>query len=294
MWGWPGYYDPFWSDWRYVQFYGNGGYYGGGGWRSSAWASRFGRVKTGVEPDEAEVWLNGKYIGTADDFDGFPDYLYLEPGSYKLEFRLGGYETWASDANVRRGEAVRLDHELTREKGHGRLDSFLPPSKGVPDGRYFDKSGQPTRPVERRVRVTVRTSEGEEGPVGADEKKPRTDVEAESRDEDDDEPADVDVDVDKSPAREREVVRETPREVAKDEPAPRARLRWKVTPDDAAVWVDDKYLGTADELSARPRGTLMAPGKHTVTVVRPGYESRTVTVEAEAGEAVDVVVELEK
>ena len=67
-----------------------------------------------------------------------------------------------------------------------------------------------------------------------------------------------------------------------------------MTPDDAAVYMDDKYLGAADDLAANPRGIIAEPGTHTITVTRPGYKSKTVEVTARAGSPVDVVVELEK
>ena len=42
------------------------------------------------------------------------------------------------------------------------------------------------------------------------------------------------------------------------------------------------------------RGLRVKPGKHVVTVVRPGYGTKTVDVESKPGAAIDVVVELEK
>src|ERR1700693_5551612 len=78
-WGWPGYY----------------GYYGyGPGYERGAYgpAAEWATIDTDVSPEEAQVYLDGRYIGTADDFDGNPDYLYLKPGRYRIEFPLGGYE----------------------------------------------------------------------------------------------------------------------------------------------------------------------------------------------------------
>ena len=86
---------------------------------------------------------------------------------------------------------------------------------------------------------------------------------------------------------------------ARPEPLPRpasnrARMRFKVTPEDAAVYIDDKYLGVGEDLAANPRGVVTAPGTHTITVVRPGYGTKTVNITARIGAPVDVVMELEK
>ena len=74
----------------------------------------------------------------------------------------------------------------------------------------------------------------------------------------------------------------------------RARMRFKVTPEDAAVYVDDKYLGAGEDLAANPRGVVTDPGTHSITATRPGYKSKTVDITVRIGSPVDVVVELEK
>jgi hypothetical protein len=74
----------------------------------------------------------------------------------------------------------------------------------------------------------------------------------------------------------------------------RARMRFNVTPEDAAVYVDDKYLGTGEDLAANPRGVVTDPGRHTITIARPGYKTKTVDITVRIGAPVDVVKELEK
>jgi hypothetical protein len=86
---------------------------------------------------------------------------------------------------------------------------------------------------------------------------------------------------------------------ARPEPLPRpagnrARMRFKVTPEDAAVYIDDKYLGAGEDLAANPHGIVTDPGTHTITVARPGYKTKTVDITVRIGAPVDVVMELEK
>jgi len=86
---------------------------------------------------------------------------------------------------------------------------------------------------------------------------------------------------------------------ARAEPVPRparnrARMRFKVTPEDAAVYVDDKYLGAGEDLAANPHGIVTDSGTHTITVARPGYKTKTVDITVRIGAPVDVVMELEK
>ena len=265
-WGWPYYSSWWWGGGPSVYVVGGDGY-GDGYVDVSARMGRYAIVKTDISPEEAQVFLDGKYIGTADDFDGIPDVLYLGPGKYHLEFRLPNYETFATDLDVARGQQVRLDQKLKLESGKSALDQFPPESKGTPFGRVFTKGPDGT---------------GEAAPPPAPRHTNRRD--------------DGWSDRDTPPPDER--VSEEYMDV-RPEPLPRparnrARMRFKVTPEDAAVYVDDRYLGAGEDLAANPRGVVTDPGTHTITVTRPGYKSKTVDVTVRIGAPVDVVVELEK
>jgi hypothetical protein len=65
-------------------------------------------------------------------------------------------------------------------------------------------------------------------------------------------------------------------------------------PADAAVYVDDRFVGTADELGSMEHGIVIPPGKHTITVSRPGYKDRSTEVEVAAGHSETVRLTLEK
>ena len=63
----------------------------------------------------------------------------------------------------------------------------------------------------------------------------------------------------------------------------RTRLRLNVEPSDAAVYVDNRFVGTAEEVNSLERGVSVSAGKHTVTVSRPGFRDKTTDVTVEAG-----------
>src|SRR5450830_2031476 len=284
-WGWG--WDPFYSSWWWggpnVYVVTDGDSEGDGSEESVGVSARTGRyavVKTDVSPEEALVFLDGKYIGTAGDFDGRPDTLYLGAGKYHIEFRLPGYQTLATDLDVSRGQRVRLDQKLKLEPGKSALDQFAPESKGTPLGRVFTKGGS------------------EAGGPEAEEEAPPAPRRALQRAPRDDGWSDRGM----APApRQRAPEARMPEERmdVRPEPLPRpagnrARMRFKVTPEDAAVYVDDKYLGAGEDLGANPRGVVTDPGTHSITVTRPGYKSKTVGVTVRIGSPVDVVVALEK
>jgi PEGA domain-containing protein len=55
-------------------------------------------------------------------------------------------------------------------------------------------------------------------------------------------------------------------------PTVTSQLKLQVTPDRAAVFVDDGFVGTVREFSGVGRGMLVSPGKHRVKIALPGYE----------------------
>jgi hypothetical protein len=67
-------------------------------------------------------------------------------------------------------------------------------------------------------------------------------------------------------------------------------LRLSLRPDDASVYVDGEFRGSARQLGRLSLGA----GRHRVELVRPGYRTVEREVEVEAGGTVDLDVELER
>ncbi|HYN44193.1 MAG TPA: PEGA domain-containing protein [Thermoanaerobaculia bacterium] len=237
-----------------------------------------------MSPENAEVYLDGTLIGQADGFDGFPDYLYLEPGKYRLEFRHPFYETIVKELDVRAGQAIPANDEMQLLPGKKKLQVVDPEDKGTPLGRVFGKPG-------------AQKGEGEDDRTG------RYDVQGGPDASIDGVPVEIDFDgpdedvrrtVPPAPPADAEAWRAPDSKVGDVAPAAQGRLRFEIEPDDAAVYVDDRYVGTAEEVGGLSRGLRVKPGKHVVSVVRPGYGTKTVEVELKPGAAIDVVIELEK
>jgi len=68
------------------------------------------------------------------------------------------------------------------------------------------------------------------------------------------------------------------------------RLELSVRPEDASVYVDGAFRGSAREAST----LRLAPGRHRIEVVRPGYRTLEKEVDIAPGETTDVKVELER
>jgi hypothetical protein len=70
----------------------------------------------------------------------------------------------------------------------------------------------------------------------------------------------------------------------------RARILVRIQPSDAAVYLNDQFVGTGEELSTLPRGLQVPPGQHTITVSGQGMatQERTVVVGPGKSETVDI------
>jgi len=80
------------------------------------------------------------------------------------------------------------------------------------------------------------------------------------------------------------------REATARRPEAGAELRLSVRPDDASVYVDGEFRGTARQLSL----LQLAPGRHHVEVVRPGFRTAERDVDVNYGTPASINVELER
>jgi hypothetical protein len=52
-----------------------------------------------------------------------------------------------------------------------------------------------------------------------------------------------------------------------------AKLKLEVTPDRAAVFLDDMFVGHVQEFHGLARSMLVSPGKHRIKIALPGYQT---------------------
>ncbi|TNF77010.1 MAG: PEGA domain-containing protein, partial [Acidobacteria bacterium] len=115
-WWWGGWWGPYWGpSW--------GGYWGWPGYAPSyrvvAPTAKIGALNLRLQPKKAAVYVDGYYVGKAKTFDGRPDYLWLEEGTYELTFYLEGHKTLTRSFTVRSG--VVADVRIALEPGVATL-----------------------------------------------------------------------------------------------------------------------------------------------------------------------------
>jgi hypothetical protein len=264
-WGWPGYYG----------YYGPG--YGPGYGRVYGPADQWAVIDTDISPEEALVYLDGRSIGTADDFDGYPDYLYLKPGRYRIEFRLEGYETLTRQVEARPGMYLDFTDKLHKISGAKHYGSYERPPQQGEVRRYFGKKRDSVEAIEPSDRSSEVSVMGEEGDDDRDSPPPQDRAPAL-----------------RQPRRDRGEYGDRWRGGQGSRTEARTRLRLNVEPSDAAVYVDNRFVGTAEEVNSLERGVSIAAGKHTVTVSRPGFKDKTSEITVEQGRTETLEISLSR
>jgi hypothetical protein len=234
----------------------------------------WGVIDTEVKPPDTQVYVDGAYVGKTRDFDGWPGYLPLSPGTYHVEFRYPGHATFRVRARVLPGRRLVIKQNL-RPLAPGERDAPPParPRERDPDWRWNEDeppgarrpepSGPP--PVAREPRPLPPRAERREPPPAQRREPP--------------------------PAQRREPPPAQRREPERREP-PRAEppgaydtdleemseLRLELTPEDASVYVDGEFYINGKDLEGGSRAILLARGEYRIEIVRPGYKTQSFTV----------------
>src|SRR6185503_18744824 len=67
-----------------------------------------GAIDLRVRPGDADVWIDGRYVGQASDLDGYPTPLWLRQGSHRLVVSKDGYRRFDEKIAVRPGGRAGL------------------------------------------------------------------------------------------------------------------------------------------------------------------------------------------
>ncbi|HYG64427.1 MAG TPA: PEGA domain-containing protein [Thermoanaerobaculia bacterium] len=256
-WGWWGY---GWHGYGYPPYYGPGGYPYYGAYREDV----LGALDLDVSPGRAQVYLDGRYLGTVDAYDGFPRYLWLEKGTYDLVLFLDGYRTVARQVSVYPGTVLGINDRLEEGESTPPEQMVTPRSTERRDARIRE---------ERERREEIERGDDWRDRV-RDERRRRDDDGYDRRGDDDG----------------RDDRGEWGDRGDRGEESRHSNVRLDVEPRDASVYLDGRFVGTGEDL----RGLSVNPGRHQLAVVRPGYESKEQEFEVTAGEELVLEVELEE
>jgi hypothetical protein len=144
-----GYYDPWFYPYSYSLWYG-GGYpfyqypYGGFGGYYDLSSS----LRLQVTPREAQVYIDGYYAGSVDNFDGVFQRLRLEPGEHNLEVFMPGHRSFTQKVYLQPGTTFRVRHTM-EPLAAGEPEPTPPAATPRPAQSRPEPYGRPDRPNAR-------------------------------------------------------------------------------------------------------------------------------------------------
>lgn len=112
-----GHWSPWYGGWPYWYGYGYGYYPYGYPWYR--WPGPYyynysdtGGVRLQVTPRQAQVYVDGYFVGIVDDFDGTFQRLRLEPGGHEILLHLEGYRNASQKVYVQPQGTLRIRHVM--------------------------------------------------------------------------------------------------------------------------------------------------------------------------------------
>ncbi len=73
-----------------------------------------GLLRLKIKPRDAEVYVDGFFVGIVDEFDGVFQRLHIESGTHRVEIRAPGYEPLVVDVRISADHLTTYQGELKR------------------------------------------------------------------------------------------------------------------------------------------------------------------------------------
>lgn len=133
-----------------------------------------GSARIQVRPKDAEVFIDGYFVGTVDDFDGWLQRLHVEAGEHEIELYHPQYRTIREKVLFRPGGTLKIEYEMEplpqgkpaeprpvpsegarARPAPGRQDPYGPPPRrrGAPDGRESGAVAIRVQPLDAEVLI---------------------------------------------------------------------------------------------------------------------------------------------
>lgn len=214
-----------------------------------------GLVDANIHPKHARLYLDDRFIGIADDFDGYPDYLYLKRGTYKLRCELGGYTAQVVRVEVRAGFRYDVRLRMKRVRGTQKEHWWERPDRPSPLPRVFG----PTRNGELDEPSANSEVGRKTGPdLALRPGLPSAGIQGQSQ----------------------------------GRALLQGSLRLRIVPMTAALYLDGEFLATGGELGQLVQPVALSPGRHRLDVIAPGYHAVQQEVVVDPGETREIEIEL--
>ena len=258
----PNFYRPYFGGFYNPYYYGSGYGYGYGYPGSYYRRAYLAEIRTEVKPQDARVYIDGDYVGVADDFDGWWQRLEVPPGRHRLTFRSPGFAPYVIDIRVYPGRDAHIKYEMRPGQ-----DQIAELEMRLPREEYSRRDDGPDR-YEDTDRYRRRDSYRDQSDRDRYQRRER-----DRYDDRDRQYGDRDKRYDDRDTRREDKPYFGEQQGSRERDSNRRTFTLNIEPPDATIYIDGNYYGTANDNGGPTLQILLAEGVHRVEVVRPGYAS---------------------
>jgi hypothetical protein len=274
---------PYWGGFYPYYGLGYGGYgYGYGGYGGYGYRP-YGEVRTEVKPQSAQVFVDGGLVGKADDYDGWWQRLNLSPGMHRIVFRAPGFQPYVTDIRIGIGTDFHLKYEM-----HPGNDNIAEQEMMLPHSKQYSRRGYDRHYGNHPQYDPYQRPDNHRDQQY--ERRPPQDDRDNNYDNDQDQYQDQDHYQDQNQDRNNDdsYYGDQQHEGRQSDRRP---LILHIEPDDATVYIDGNYYGTAND-NGNDLQVLLPEGAHRIEVVRPGFDSfsQQVTIARDRDNHVNVIL----
>jgi hypothetical protein len=152
------YYSPYYSSFGFGFAFGwPGAYWGGYGYPYAYsyaypyaypyyWYDNTGSARLLISPRNAEVYIDGRFVGRVDDFDGSFQRLRVDNGPHEIQIYLDGHRTFTQKVLFTQGTTVKIAHAMQPLSPGDQAEPKPAPNPATPSpDRYQSRPLPPSR-----------------------------------------------------------------------------------------------------------------------------------------------------
>lgn len=287
----PYYYRPYWGFYGYgwgYPYYGFGygypayGYGYGYAYPSYGYAYYgYGEVKLDVHPKDAQVFVDGDYVGTVDQFNSWYQHMNVEPGKHRIVIRQQGYAPYTMDLRVLPGQSYKIQQQM-----HPGNDAIPENEMRLPESEYrkYSYQDRDDRNQQRddRYQQDDRDREYDRRYPPPSNQQPN--------DQNDQDEYQYNQNIEPQQPNGSDGQQES---YQQNSPG-KTMMTFQVEPKDATIYIDGDYYGSVDGQNNNEIQVLLADGSHRLEVVRPGYATFSKDIQVNDGATHSLTIQLEK
>jgi hypothetical protein len=232
----------------------------------------YGEVKLDVKPKDAQVFVDGDYVGTVDDFNSWYQHMNIEPGKHRIVIRQQGYAPYTMDLRVMPGQNYKIQQQM-----HPGNDAIPENEMRLPESEYRRYSDQDRDRYQDRYQQDDRDREYDR------RSPPPQDQQQEDPDE-----------YNRNIEPQQPYGSDGQQSSYRQNSPGKTMMTFQVEPKDATIYIDGNYYGSVDGQNNNEIQVLLADGSHRLEVVRPGYATFSKDIQVNDSATHSLTIQLEK